>query len=116
MAAGNLTLDIYRFCDFTQTFSCKDVDGAAFSLSGWSVEAQIRRAIGAAGLIMDLAPEITSASGGEITISLTAEQTQGLSEGKYRWDMVLITPDGERLAPLLSGECLVHTAVTRGES
>ena len=113
MDAGELDLDIFLHCDFSYTLTWEDDDGP-MDLSGWGVEAMVRHPLGGA-LIVDLAPEITDAGAGEISISITDEQTAELTPGTYRWDLILITPAGERLPPVLAGKATVRTPQTHPE-
>lgn len=56
-------------------------------LTGMTVAAQVRTRTGE--LVLDLAPSITDAAGGEITISLSRTDTLNLTEGRYLWDLII---------------------------
>jgi hypothetical protein len=84
-------------------FAFKDDAGNPVDLIGWKVWAHARkRPLGP--LLFDLAPQITDAPAGVVTIYRTDEQTSAyprLEEGA--WDLLLENPDGERIGPLVAG-------------
>ncbi len=105
-------LRIYRTCDFNAVFVMQDDAGAAFDLTGWTVEAMMRDARNGE-LILDLAPTVTDAAAGEITIAISAEDTAELAVKSGVWDMILITPESLRLPPTISDKCSITNPVTR---
>ncbi len=93
--------------------SVGDVIVAVAPLTGWTALAMVRTNP-QRHLILDLAPVITNATGGEITISLTDEETAAIeTPGDYVWDLVLERPSGERLGPFIAGNFIITTANTR---
>jgi hypothetical protein len=75
-------------------------------LTGWTASAHVRSIPGGV-LLVDLEPAITDAVNGEITIHLSAEQTENLAAGRYGWDLMLTTATGRVIGPVLAGTCLV---------
>ncbi len=92
MAGTNL--DFYCGETLSMSFSCKDENGAAFPLSGYSARGQIRSSPNSSSVILDLSPTIPIASNGIILVNKTDEQTLAVNPGTYYWDIVLDTPTG----------------------
>jgi hypothetical protein len=90
--------------------------GVVVNLTGYSVHAQARR-IPDDTLLQNLAPTITNAAGGEITIpKFTDEQTlnfKPISNGK--WSLVLENSTGDWLPAIVAGAYSVSTSVTRNQ-
>jgi hypothetical protein len=76
------------------SFSCKDEDGAAFNLTGYSARAKVRSTIASSVVVIDLTPTIPNPANGIIVVSKTDEQTANVPPGVYQWDLVLDTPSG----------------------
>lgn len=91
--------------------------GVVVDLTGYSVHAQARR-IPDDTLLQNLAPTITNAAGGEITIpKFTDEQTllfKPITNGK--WSLVLENSTGDWLPAIVAGAYSVTTSVTRNQS
>ena len=112
MTPATLDLTIYRGITLDPViFNVKDGTGAAINLSGWQVFAKSRNGN---GKVIDLAPVITNAASGQVTISLDGTATAAFSSGDNRWDMIFQKPTGEKLGPYISGRVLVNSTVTNG--
>lgn len=83
-------------------FICKDVNDTVVNLTGYTVQALARPQIESPNTL-DLAPVITNAAGGEITIEFTDEETSAFLLGDYNYDLVLENAGGERLNPIVAG-------------
>ncbi len=114
MQPASLAFTIYKGVTFGPVLiTCTDSEGAPVDLTGWTAYATARLlAPGWPGEI-DLAPSITNAAAGQITLGMTDDQTQALTTGKFGYDLVLQNPDGERLGPFLAGTISVFTLNTR---
>ena len=91
-----------------------DSAGAPSDLSGCTAFAQVRKKPGG-DIITELTAVVSTDVGdpGVIAISsLTAAQTEALSVGKYRWDLVT-EKDGDRHGPWLVGEFIVEDIITK---
>ena len=88
--AGILNLRIIQGCTFTALeFQTQDVAGNPVDLTGYNVAAEVRVACGTT-VILDLAPAITDAANGTITIpEIDDETTDTLPKGSYQWDLLL---------------------------
>lgn len=92
------------------TITCKDTVGNAVDLTGATVAAKIRRDDGT--IIHDIAPSISDAVNGEITMGITDEQTAALQPGVYSWDLLITTAEGDTLPPIVGGACHVDRTAT----
>ena len=95
--ACNVTLQITRGATFRLVMTAKDSEGTVVPLTGYSVAMQVRRSAGGT-LIVDLAPEITDAGAGEVTVELTATETAAIGyTGTFHGDVQFTTPDSDVL-------------------
>ncbi len=107
MTPATLNLKIYHGITFGPVvITCSDDDEVAVDLTNWLVYAEAR--IDFRTPMFDLAPTVTDATAGEITLALTDEQTAALPVGNFRWDLILENPAGERLGPYIAGTCIVQ--------
>lgn len=83
-------------------------------LTGYDVEAKVRRTVNATDIFIDLNPSITNFAIGEITIPLmTTTVTAALDfTGTFMWDLVLTT-GGNRFGPYVKGVFTVSDNVTQ---
>lgn len=110
MTPATLNLTIWRGITFDPViFNVKDGSGNAVNLAGWQVFAKSRNGT---GKLIDLAPTITSAATGQVTISFSSTQTASFNEGEQYWDMVFQKPTGEKLGPYIAGKIFVKDTVT----
>jgi len=90
-------------------------DDNPVNLTGYTPEAQVRRNP-RASVILDLAPTVTNAATGEVTIPAitTANTTLITSFGTFYWDFVLkVTASGERLGPFVAGTFTISDSITQ---
>ena len=91
---------------------CLDENGAGVDLTGFSAHAEVRE--NASGAVkLDLAPTISDATAGEITISLTDEQTDGAAAGKWKWDLVIENAAGDLIGPIVEGNASIISPITQ---
>lgn len=84
-------------------------------LTGFTAEAKVRRTVNATDILIDLAPTVTNAAIGEITIpTMTTAQTDALTfTGNFMWDLVLVS-GGQRFGPFVQGKFVVSDNITQG--
>jgi hypothetical protein len=85
-----------QFCGATLSMSlvCKEDDGDAFNLTGYTARGQVRDKPGGSTLVLNLSPTIPTPANGTIVISVSDESTAAVAPGIYSWDVVLDTPAG----------------------
>lgn len=91
---------------------CRDANHDPVPLTSYTVAAVARPEVGSTSNI-DLEPAITNAAAGEITIDLSVVDTGYFPVGDYVYDLILTTPGGVRLPPLIGGNLRVIDTVTR---
>lgn len=83
-------------------------------ITGWIPWAEVRSAPDQL-LILNLNPFISDYSGGIITIpAIQDEQTILLPEGKYKWDLTMQDPAGQRWGPYIKGSFTIKSKITQG--
>lgn len=112
MTPGVLNIDINRGVSFGPlVFICEDIDALPVNLTGWIPYASVRRKPGGP-LVLDLAPAITDAASGQVTIFFTDEQTRIMAPGSFMWDLLFQQPDGDRKGPFVVGRCTISSLIT----
>jgi len=86
-----------------------DINGAPYTLTGWFPFAEVKDEPGGTQR-MDLFPEIFETT--KIKMQVAFGVTAGVPEGNYYWDLILVTPTGERLGPFIGGAAQAKTAIT----
>ena len=104
-----LNLSAHKGCTLSSiTVTLADAAGATIDLTGWTPSAEVREASGTT-LVIDLAPTIDD---GSVVFGLTDEQTDTLTIGSYRWDLLIENPGGEVLGPYIQGDFIVDDIIT----
>jgi hypothetical protein len=106
---SNLTVD--QGATFNAQIDITDDSGNAQNLTGYSVAGQIRKTYDSTTFTA-FSASVSNATGGTITISLTATQTNALAAGRYVYD-VEITSGGGVVTRVLEGQVEVTPGVTR---
>ena len=106
---SNLTVD--QGTTFSANVDVSDDSGNAQNLTGYSVAGQIRKSYDSSGYTAFTAA-ITNAAQGTINISLAPTVTNGLTAGRYVYD-VEITSGGGVVTRVLEGQVEVTPGVTR---
>lgn len=91
---------------------CRDANHDPVPLTSYTVAAVARPETESTTKI-DLEPAITNAAAGEITIDLSIIDTGYFPVGEYVYDLILTTPGGVRLSPVIGGNLRVIDTVTR---
>ena len=106
---SNLTVD--QGTTFSANVDVSDESGNAQNLTGYSVAGQIRKSYDSSGYTAFTAT-ITNAAQGTINISLAPTVTNGLTAGRYVYD-VEVTSGGGVVTRVLEGQVEVTPGVTR---
>ena len=89
-----LNLTIYGGSDFSTNLNVLDTSNAAFNLTGYTGSAAISKsvAVGATlGITTSFTVGLTSAFDGKMSISLGRTDTRNLSEGRYMYDVLVLS-------------------------
>lgn len=106
-------MTLYRGASFILTIAVTDPAGDPVDLTGATARAEIRtRAAKASSLILDLAPSITDAAGGIITINVPAATTAVLEPQTGKWDLLVETSGGDTLLIVPTEEINISALAT----
>jgi len=108
----NLVID--QGTTFSLSITVSDANGNEIDLTGYTLQAQLRKSYGATSYTAFTVVSATPASG-ELTISLTNTQTSALKAGRYVYDIEIVSPvvDGSEVTRVLEGIITVTPEVTR---
>jgi hypothetical protein len=95
---------------FAFSISVSDLNGDPKDLSDYTAAAQMRKSY-FTNTAIDFTAEITLPEDGEVTISLTAEETSAIKAGRYVYD-IEITGEDETLR-VLEGIVVINPEVTK---
>jgi hypothetical protein len=114
MAAVYVTnIVINSGADFIQSFSLEGAEsGSPFDLTGHGVNAQFRKWSGSSTSVSFATTITNPPTLGEIYLSLSAEDTLSLKEGRYVYDILITDNDGIKTR-VIEGMVLVREGVTR---
>lgn len=115
MSASILNLEIVRGTTFGPIqILCKDANGAPVPLAGWSAFAEARDSP-KTPVIIDLLPVIeANDTAGIITLSkIPWQSTRILEFQSIEWDLILQTPNGDRLPPFIAGKIHITNTLTQ---
>ncbi len=112
MKPGKLNLTIYTGFQFQKTIRLKDATGEFIDLTGYTPFAEVRENRSSA-VVLDLAPTITDATSGEVTIDIADETTDALTKGAFVWDLMLEDGDDKRLGPYVAGRVEIEDGITQ---
>jgi hypothetical protein len=89
-----------------------DITNQPINVSSYVVTGQLRRSYYSANASANLTCTITNSETGEITLSLSAEQTANLKAGRYLFDVKSIN-QGNNVTRILEGIINITPQVTR---
>ena len=106
-------MTIKRGVSFILTITVRDANEDPIDLTGATARAEVRsRAAKAATLILDLAPTISDATGGVISINVPPAQTADLEPGVGKWDLLLDMPGGDTLEVIPTEDITIAATAT----
>jgi hypothetical protein len=114
MKPGTHNFTIYRGVEFgPKKFVFKDGAGTPVDLTGLEAKAVARKNVNGPEDI-NLAPEVTDAEAGEVTMAMPTDTVMTLPAGDFFWDMTFErVSDGGRIGPYVAGRLHVPTLNTR---
>jgi hypothetical protein len=105
-------VNAYSGATLSLSFSCKDENGDAVNLTGYTARAEVRPTISSSTITLNLAPTIPTPANGIISVSIADEVTALIEPGAYVWGLVLVTPAGG-VIPIESGPIVFRQIVPR---
>lgn len=110
---GFIYLYIDQGADFNHTISLSDeVTNDPLDIDGFEVEAQMRRGPYSKNPSGNLVCQVTDATNGEITMSMSSANTANLKPGRHVFD-VKTTSSENIVSRILEGIITVNPSVTR---
>lgn len=106
---SNLTID--QGSTFSVDIDVTDADGDALNLTNYTVKGQMRKTY-TSSTATTFVSEITNATAGVVTISLTATTTNGLKAGRYVYDVEITSPNSV-VTRIVEGQVEVTPGVTQ---
>lgn len=98
--------------DFSQKFTLESSDtNSALNLTSYTVTSQMRKYAGSSTAVDFTTSIVSPATNGEISITLTSEETEVIKPGRYVYDIV-IEKDSTK-TKVIEGMVLVREGVTR---
>ena len=110
MAAGTYNFVLDQGATFTRQLTVKD-DGSVMNLTGYSVASKMRSTHDSSTVAGTFTCTISDASGGKITMNMTASTTADIEEGMYVYD-IEITSGAGTVTRLMEGSVTVTPEVT----
>ena len=105
-------VNAYSGATLSLSFTCKDENGDAVNLTGYTARAEVRPTISSSTITLNLAPTIPTPANGIISVSIADEVTALIEPGAYVWGLVLVTPAGG-VIPIESGPIVFRQIVPR---
>ena len=110
-AIANLTID--QGATFSSDVTVKDANNNAFDLTGYSASAKIAKGFSSTRTRTSITCTIsTPATSGVVTLSLTADQTTNLDEGRYVYDLEILQTSSSTVTRVIEGIITVRPQVT----
>ena len=111
-AIANLTID--QGATFSSDVTVKDANNNAFDLTGYTAEAKMAKGFQSTKTRTSITCTISAdATTGVITLSLTADQTSSLEEGRYVYDLEITKTADSTVTRPIQGTVTVRPNVTR---
>jgi len=111
MAAGTYNFILEQGATFNRILTLKE-NNSAMNLSGYSVASKMRSTHDSSTVVGTFSCTISNASGGVITMNMTANTTGNIEEGMYVYD-IEITSSAGTVTRLMEGSVTVNPEVTR---
>ena len=110
-AIANLTID--QGATFSSDVTVKDSNANAFDLTGYSASAKMAKGYQSTKTRTPITCTISAdATTGVITLSLTADETANLEEGRYVYDLEILQTSSSTVTRVIEGIITVRPQVT----
>ena len=110
-AIANLTLD--QGATFNSDVTVKDANGNAFNLTGYTASAKMAKGYSSTRTRTTITCTVAGdATTGVVTMSLTADQTAALEEGRYLYDLEILQTSSSTITRVIEGIITVRPQVS----
>jgi hypothetical protein len=92
--------------------TCLDSAGAPVDLTGYTPYAQVRDP-DTGTLKLDLAPVVSDAAAGQITMNPSDEDTTDAPHGKWKWDLILKDSSDNLFGPIVAGNASILAKISQ---
>ena len=111
VAIANLTLD--QGATFNSDVTVKDSNGNAFNLTGYTASAKMATGYTSTRTRTTITCTVNAdPTTGIVTMSLTADQTSALEEGRYVYDLEILQTSSSTITRVIEGVITVRPQVT----
>ena len=110
-AIANLTID--QGATFSSDVTVKDSNDNAFNLTGYTASAKMAKGFQSTKTRTAITCTVAAdATTGVITLSLTADQTSDLEDGRYVYDLEILQTSSSTVTRVIEGIITVRPQVT----
>ena len=110
-AIANLTID--QGASFSSDVTVKDANGNAFDLTGYTASAKMAKGFQSTKTRTSITCTIQApATNGLVTLSLTADQTTALDDGRYVYDLEILQTSSSTVTRVIEGIITVRPQVS----
>ena len=110
-AIANLTMD--QGATFTSDVTVKDANANAFNLTGYTASAKMATGYSSTRTRTTITCNINGdPTTGIVTMSLTADQTAALEEGRYVYDLEILQTSSSTITRVIEGVITIRPQVT----
>ena len=110
-AIANLTID--QGATFSSDVTVKDANGNAFNLTGYTASAKMAKGFQSTKTRTSITCTIQApATNGLVTLSLTADQTTALDDGRYVYDLEILQTSSSTVTRVIEGIITVRPQVS----
>ena len=110
-AIANLTID--QGATFSSDVTVKDANGNAFDLTGYTASAKMAKGFQSTKTKTQITCTIQApATNGLVTLSLTADQTTALDDGRYVYDLEILQTSSSTVTRVIEGIITVRPQVS----
>jgi hypothetical protein len=96
---------------FNTTINVEDTAGAAINLYGYTANSMMRKSYYSSSATI-ITSTVTGTANGEVTLSVSATNTAGLTPGRYVYDVIITSPTSV-VTRVVEGIVTVLPSVTR---
>ena len=108
---ANLTID--QGATFSSDVTVKDANGNAFDLTGYTASAKMAKGFQSTKTRTSITCTIQApATNGLVTLSLTADQTTALDDGRYVYDLEILQTSSSTVTRVIEGIITVRPQVS----